>query len=230
MKAISFRERGLVRLIPKTAHKPPVLRPLVDTDEEMAALAALEGLTNGRLEVERDGLAGLDPRELAYQRRAADLKVYGRHHINAAFSYTRPSGNRFNGPERGAWYCAFGPLTAIEEVGFHMTRELKHTDWLHQKVTYVELQSDFVGKFPKLDQDNTADALDPDPDIGYPAGQALATAIQRAGHEGLLYPSVRHPDGRCFVAFAPHIVQNVRPGDSWDLVWDGSPLFTAISA
>ena len=37
----------------------------------------------------------------------------------------RPRGlNRFNGPNRGAWYAAFEIETAITEVSFHLTREL----------------------------------------------------------------------------------------------------------
>jgi hypothetical protein len=42
---------------------------------------------------------------------------------------------------------------------------------------------------------------------------------------GLIYPSVRHQGGRCFVAFDPGIIQNVRPGASWKLVWNGVPEF-----
>jgi hypothetical protein len=41
-----------------------------------------------------------------------------------------------------------------------------------------------------------------------------------------LYPSVRRPGGRCFVAFDPGIIQNVRPGASWTLIWAGSPAYT----
>ncbi|HAE01396.1 MAG TPA: hypothetical protein DCG04_08025, partial [Rhodospirillaceae bacterium] len=45
-------------------------------------------------------------------------------------------------------------------------------------------------------------------------------------HRGLIYPSVRHEGGRCFVAFDPGIIQNVRPGASWKLIWNGTPEFT----
>lgn len=42
----------------------------------------------------------------------------------------------------------------------------------------------------------------------------------------LLVSLVRHPGGRSFVAFDPGIIQNVRPGASWALVWSGEPEFT----
>lgn len=214
-----------MRLIPETRHKPPVLRGLVDTDEEAAVLAGIEGETSARLIAERHGTPALDRRELAFARRARDLQLYGQSHINAAFAYTRPTGNRFNGGERGAWYCAWHVLTSAAEVGFHRTRELGYIGRFEDEARYVELLADFIGDFPDL-RGEAHPALDPDPSLGYPAGQALAADLRREGHRGLIYPSVRHPSGRCFVAFDPGIIQNVRPGASWKLVWRGMPEFT----
>lgn len=225
MRLSSVNDRALVRLISETHHKPPVLRGLVDSDDEAAVLAELEGQTSGRLTAEREGLPGLDRRELAFVRRANDLKVYGQSHVNAAFTYTRATGNRFNGAARGAWYCSFDSLTSVEEVGFHRTRELSFVGWYVGEARYVELLADFIGDFPELDEETAGLALHPDPAIGYPAGQALALSLQRDGHRALLYPSVRRAGGRCLVAFSPGIVQNVRPGASWTLVWDGRPEF-----
>ena len=226
MKITAINDRGLIRLIPETRHKPPVLRGLVDSDDEAEILAELEGETSARLIAEREGSPALDRRELAFARRAHDLKLYGQSHINAAFTYTRPTGNRFNGPDRGAWYCAYDVLTSADEVGFHRTRELGYIGVFEDEARYVELLADFIGDFPDLDGEAGHPALDPEPDVGYPEGQALAAALRREGHRGLLYPSVRHAGGRCFVAFDPGIVQNVRPGASWKLVWQGTPEYT----
>jgi len=220
----SVNDRALVRLISETHHKPPVLRGLVDTDEEAAILAELEGETSARLIAEREGSPALDRRELAFARRSHDLMLYGQSHINAAFTYTRPTGNRFNSGDRGAWYCAWDMLTSAQEVGFHRTRELGFINRYEDEARYVELLADFIGDFPDL-HGEVHPALDPDPGIGYPAGQALAADLRREGHRGLIYPSVRHEGGRCFVAFDPGIIQNVRPGASWKLVWSGAPEF-----
>ena len=225
MRITSVNDRALVRLVPDAYHKPPVLRGLVDTDEEAAILAETEGETSARLIAEREGSAALDRRELAFARRAQDLRLYGQSHINAAFTYTRPGGNRFNGGERGAWYCAWHVLTSAQEVGFHRTRELGFIGRYEDEARYVELLADFIGDFPDLD-DAAHLALDPDPDAGYPAGQRLAQSLRAEGHRGLIYPSVRHPGGRCFVAFDPGIIQNVRPGARWNLVWKGAPEFS----
>jgi RES domain-containing protein len=227
VKITPINDRALVRLIPETRHKPPVLRGLVDTDEEAAVLAEIEGETSARLIAEREGTPALDRRELAFARRAGDLRIYGQSHINAAFAYTRPSGNRFNSGDRGAWYCAWHMLTSAAEVGFHRTRELGYIGRYEDEARYVELLADFIGDFPDL-RGEAHPALDPEPETGYPAGQALAAELRRAGHRGLIYPSVRHPGGRCFVAFDPGIIQNVRPGASWTLVWDGTPEFAVL--
>jgi RES domain-containing protein len=229
VKITPINDRALVRLIPETRHKPPVLRGLVDTDAEAAVLAELEGETSARLIAEREGTPALDRRELAFARRAGDLRIYGQSHINAAFAYTRPSGNRFNSGDRGAWYCAWHMLTSAAEVGFHRTRELGYIGRYQDEARYVELLADFIGDFPDL-RGEAHPALDPEPGTGYPAGQALAADLRRAGHRGLIYPSVRHPGGRCFVAFDPGIIQNVRPGASWILVWNGTPEFAVVGA
>jgi RES domain-containing protein len=225
VRITSVNDRALVRLIPETHHKPPVLRGLVGSDEEAAILAELEGETSARLIAEREGSPALDRRELAFARRSHDLKLFGQSHINAAFTYTRPTGNRFNTGDRGAWYCAWDMLTSAQEVGFHRTRELGFINRYEDEARYVELLADFIGDFPDL-HGEPHPALDPDPGQGYPAGQALAADLRREGHRGLIYPSVRHDGGRCFVAFDPGIVQNVRPGASWKLAWSGTPEFS----
>ena len=225
MRITSINDRALVRLISQTHHKPPVLRGLVDSDEEAAILADLEGETSARLIAEREGSPALDRRELAFARRERDLALYGQSHVNAAFTYTRPTGNRFNRGDRGAWYCAWDMLTSAQEVGFHRTRELGFVGRYEDEARYVELLADFIGDFPDM-HGTPHPALDPDPGRGYPAGQTLADELRRAGHRGVIYPSVRHPGGRCFAAFDPGIIQNVRPGAAWRLVWRGGPDFS----
>lgn len=225
MKTTDISDRGLIRLLSATYHKPPVLRGLVDTDEEVQILAELEGLTSARLNAERGKSAHLDPRELAWHRRKADLRVYGDTHVNAAFTYTRVGGNRFNGADRGAWYCAWDTMVSVAEVAFHRTRELEYTGLFHDEARYVELHADFIGTFHDITDDPKHASLHPDPAIGYPLGQDLAQALRRAGSRGLIYPSVRAPQGNCLVCFEPQAIQNVRPGASWDLIWDGTPSY-----
>lgn len=231
MRKTDLSDRALVRLIPATYHKPPALRGLVDSDEEMDILAEIEGLTNARLLAERGRSPHLDPRELAWHRRDRDLRIYGDTHVNAAFTYTRAGGNRFNGADRGAWYCAWTVMTCVAEVAWHRTRELGFTGSFHDSARYVELLADFIGTFDDLTDEPGHAALNPDPAIGYPEGQDLAGRLRRAGSRGLIYPSVRAPaGGNCLVCFEPRAIQNVRPGASWDLVWDGTQDYSIMGA
>ncbi|WP_323039632.1 RES family NAD+ phosphorylase [Gemmobacter sp.] len=231
MRRTALSDRGLVRLLPATYHKPPALRGLVDTDDELEILAEIEGLTSARLLAERGRSPHLDPRELAWRRRSRDLRIYGDTHVNAAFTYTRAGGNRFNPGERGAWYCAWDTMVAVSEVAWHRTRELGYTGWFHDSARYVELLADFIGDFHDLTDDPAHPALTPDPAIGYPEGQALAQQLRREGARGLIYPSVRAPapGGNCLVCFDPGAIQNVRPGASWDLTWTGTPDYSILA-
>nr|WP_276562446.1 RES family NAD+ phosphorylase [Hoeflea prorocentri] len=216
-------QQATVRLVPTAYYKPPVLAPLVDDDEELAILAEIEGLTNRRLRAQSTGLPGLDPRELAFN-------VWGQSYINAAFAYTRSSGNRFNDASRGAWYCAFEDLTAIEEVAFHKTRELIAINVFEEETVYQSLLAGFVGDFHDLrGSGGTPACLGEEPETAYPEGQAFAEGLRKTGSRGIIYPSVRRAGGTCLVAFHPHLVQNVRPGARWKLIWDGSPLYTAVA-
>lgn len=210
-------------------HKPPVLAPLVDNEAELEAIARLEGLTNQRLAAEAGDAHGIDPRELAFRAREKALGTFGSTYVNAAFSHTRPEGNRFNTGERGAWYCAVKALTAIEEVAFHRTRELRNTGWFHDEVLYKAYHCNLSGNLYDL-TGSSHPALDPDPQVGYPAGQRLAKELFEAGEIGVLYPSVRHPDGVCAAVFVPQAVQNVTPGAQWRLVWNGGPEYTVSEA
>jgi hypothetical protein len=230
MRVTALSDRALVRLIPATRHKPPVLRGLVDSDLEMEILAEIEGLTSARLIAEKGRNARFDARELAWARRRNDLRVYGQSHINAAFTYTRIGGNRFNDSARGAWYCGWQTLTSIAEVAWHRTRELSFIGIFTDTARYVELLADFIGEFPDISDEPGHPALHPDPATGYPAGQMLAQSLQRDGHRGLIYSSVRHSGERCLVAFEPSAIQNVRPGASWDLEWNGTAEWSVRAA
>ena len=141
-------------------------------------------------------------------------------------SRTRPGGNRFNGEDRGAWYCAFAGETALAEVAYHLTRELEAVGRFDNTTHYVELIADLFGPFHDLrDRDWAAEgALDADRAIGYPAGQALANRLRsETGNNGIVYSSARQAEGTCLVAFRTDLVQNLRQGGIWRLAWQGHP-------
>ncbi len=214
--------RDTVRLISTGRLKDPVLLPLAANPGALEDLAALESVTNGRLRAQETGLPDLDPRELVFGRAGATF-------INAAFTHTRPGGNRFNDDSRGAWYCAFEPETALAEVSYHLAREFEAIGRFENVTDYAELMADVFGAFHDLRAADFAahPARHADPAIAYPAGQSLARELRKAAaSNGIIYPSARRAGGTCLVAFRPDLVQNLRQGGIWRLEWQGAPTPT----
>jgi RES domain-containing protein len=210
-----------VRLVASARLRASVLAPLAENDDDLAALSEIEGATSGRLIAEERGAGALSSAEL----------VHGVPHakfINASFAYAKPrEPNRFNPAERGAWYAALSVETCIAEVGFHLTKALADAGDFHAVVEYGEMLASMSGVFVDLRPLPAHPSLDPDPAIGYPAGNALAEAARAAGHNGILYPSVRHAGGLCIAALWPNVVQSVIPGGLYRLTWAGRPEFRA---
>jgi RES domain len=80
------------------------------------AIFELEGATNDRLLGEAGLLPGISVRELVFG-------ISYSHIVNAVFTHANPLGNRFNGPERGAWYAAFFRETSEQEVYLTKNKE-----------------------------------------------------------------------------------------------------------
>jgi RES domain-containing protein len=217
---VEIAQSNTLRLISTGRLKEPVLSALAASHGAREELAALEGTTNGRLHALQSGLAELDPRELVYGRS-------GHTFINAAFVYTRPGGNRFNSEARGAWYCAFEVETSLQEVAYHLTRELENIGRFENVTDYAELIADFYGRYHDLraSDKSTELALHDDVTIAYPAGQELARRLRsEEASNGIVYPSVRRIGGTCLVAFHPDLVLNLRQGGIWRLEWQGTPV------
>lgn len=205
-----------VRLVSTARLRPPVLASLVDTPDELAALAEIEGATSARLMAQSVGISGLRPNELVYDVPHAAF-------INASFAYARPrQPNRFSGPNRGAWYAALQVETCLAEVAFHMTAFLADAGDYNAVVEYAEMFCSLAGDFVDLRPMPQHPSLTPDIATGYPAGNVLADAARAQGLNGIIYPSVRHPGGTCFAALRPAAVQSVRQGDVYRLKWSGA--------
>jgi RES domain-containing protein len=206
-----------VRLVATARLRDPVLLKLVGR-AFLDDLTEIEGATSGRLAAQRQGAENLPPGEL----------VGGPPHavfINAAFAYWRPRElNRFNGPGRGAWYASLDVETSKIEVSFHLSRELQRVNDFNAVVDYTEMFASFAGEFVDLRSVPRPECLHPDPAVGYPAGNALAELVRNDGHNGIIYPSVRHDEGTRLVALWPAAVQSVAQGRVLRAVWNGSSM------
>jgi hypothetical protein len=192
------------RLIPSAYDEETVLNRLATDSDELNALFELEGATNERLLGEAGLLPGISVRELVFG-------VSYSHIVNAAFTHANPFGNRFNGPERGAWYAGFSLDTAGIEVAFHKAKELREINWQEKETfLYADFLADFRGEFHDIRGDSGfAKCLDPN---SYSTSQELARELLDRGSAGVVYPSVRHSGGTCIACFRPALVNNVRKG------------------
>jgi hypothetical protein len=215
-RTILLRQFDTCRLVPSrfAAREDSVLAGIAEDDAHLAELFDLDNATNERLRGERGLLPGIGIDELVSGVPNASL-------VNAAFTYAHPHGSRFNGPERGAWYCSFDVDTALAEVSFHKTVEYQEIGRFDDSVTYEALLADFTNAFHDIRGDaRFASCLDPD---SYVASQRLALRLMEKGAIGVIYPSARQPAGTNLACFRPAVVANVRRGDAWRLTWSGDP-------
>ncbi|HEX5341320.1 MAG TPA: RES family NAD+ phosphorylase [Duganella sp.] len=213
----ALRQFDTCRLLPSRFAdvEDSVLAPLADSDDHLRDLFDLDNATNARLRTQNGGAAGINVDELVFG--VPNFRI-----INAAFTYARPEGSRFNDGQRGAWYCAFDVETALAEVSFHKAVEYAEINRFDDSVQYQCMLSDFTASFHDLrDQPHFADCLAPD---SYVASQTLAERLLDSGSLGVIYPSVRHAGGTNLACFRPALVGNVRKGAAYRLTWRGSPV------
>ena len=215
----ALRQFDTCRLIPSRFAdiEDSVLAPLAEDDAMLRDLFDLDNATNDRLRGEYGGLPGIGVDELVFG--LPNFRI-----INAAFTYSRPEGNRFNDGERGAWYCAFELETALAEITFHKTVEYAEIGVFNDSVSYQVMLSDFTGTFhdlrPVADRSPFSKTLAPD---SYIESQQLAARLLEAGSMGVIFPSVRCTGGTNLACFRPALVGNVRKGDAYRLSWTGKP-------
>jgi RES domain-containing protein len=211
-----LRQFDTCRLIPSrfVDREDSVLGAIAEDDAHLADLFDLDNATNARLLGEHGRLPGIGVDELVFG--VPNFRI-----INAAFTYARPEGSRFNDSERGAWYCAFDIETALAEVIFHKTVEYQEIARFDDSVSYQNLLADFNGEFHDLRSDaQFAKCLDP---ASYIPSQKLAARLLDQGSMGIVYPSVRRRGGTNLACFRPALVGNARRGAAYALTWSGSP-------
>jgi RES domain-containing protein len=213
---VQVRQFDTCRLIPSrfADKEDSVLAPLSDSTAHLADIFELDNATNERLLAEHGRAVGIGVDELVFG--VPNFRM-----INAAFTYARPEGSRFNNDERGAWYCAFDIDTALAEVAFHKTVEYAEIKRFDDSVRYQNLLADFNSSFHDLRGAKSHEkCLAPD---SYIASQRLAAQLLEEGSLGIVYPSVRRAGGTNLACFRPALVGNVRRGQVFELTWSGAP-------
>ncbi len=222
-----LRQDDTHRLVPReyALEDRAALSRLADGDSEVVALTELETSSDSRVLGEAGLLPGIGVHELVFGVAYARI-------VNAAFTYARPTGSRFNRPERGAWYAGFRLATSQAEVAFHRGQELREIAWPHPEIfEYIEFLADFRADFHDIrNRRGFRPCLSPD---SYADSQRLAQMLLAQGSAGIVYPSVREKDhGDCVACFRPALVTNVRRGAALSVKFENyaaEPKFVVTS-
>ena len=207
------RWRGAARLVPS---RFPVagLFDRVAGQADLEAILELEGWTNDRITAEAGILHTLPRSEWVVGRGMASV-------IMAAYCHPRPGGARFSSDARGAWYAARSVDTALVESIYHRTREIGEVGGYETRMQLRVYLADFAERFHDLRRARrTAPVYDAN---DYAASQEFARGLLAGGSNGIVYRSVRDPDGECLACFRPALVQKVRIGGYYEFRWEGRP-------
>ncbi len=181
----------------------------VASADDLAAVMELEGWTNDRLVAER--LARLDRADWLFGVPNASV-------VMASFLHAAPAGNRFSGPELGAWYAAAAENTAIAEVAHHLRREAVARGLREERRTYRCYRSRLLGSdFLDIRGQQPARAkLYASTDYG--ASQVFGEGARAAGKPGIVYDSLRHKGGVNVVAYRPRKITAITQSAHYDVL------------
>ena len=194
--------------------------PPIDLFERVAApgdwdlLNLLEGQTSARLREEAGAIHMVRKEDRRYGP--------GWTPVMAAFCHFTGQGSRFSDGAFGVYYCALSEATAIAETRYHAERFLRDSSEPPMQLQQRVYLSDLDGKLRDLREDaNATPLLDPD---DWRAGQTLGRQVWEAQGDGIVYPSVRDPDGECAAVLRPPVMSATRQGLHLGYEWDGERI------
>ena len=177
------------------------------------ALIALEQLTNPRVRDEVGEIALVPPHE-----RVAGP---GASYVMASFTHRNPKGSRFSDATYGVYYTASQIETAVAETAFHFeafARDSGDPPRMEDMRVLVGAVAEDFEDVDALPEPQRSQILDP---VSYAVAQAYAKGLRDAGANGVVYPSVRRPGGKCIGAFKPCAVGLPRQERHLKYRWNG---------
>ncbi|WP_235451214.1 RES family NAD+ phosphorylase [Gemmobacter sp. LW-1] len=191
--------------------------PPVDLFEDIAdprdweALAAVEAKTNPRIRNEIGDLGKVPP-----ARRVAGP---GASLVMAPFvhcSIARPG--RFTDGSYGIYYAGDREEVALAETIHH------HSRFMSATAEPEGWTADFRALIGRVDRDlHDMDAVPGARHVSdYGASQQAGASLRAAGSDGLVWTSVRHPEGACIGLFWPDLVPIPVQGSHYRYHWNGA--------
>lgn len=181
----------------------PSLFPAVGIFDEVAdpadldTILALEAATNPRVLDEAGELSMVRPEDR--------IAGPGATPVMAAFTHTKPS--RFSDGSYGVFYAAHDEATAIAETAYHRGRFLRSANLASEIVQMRAYRAEIDGHFDDVRGRTRRSALyHPH---SYAASQRYARGLYVANRvDGIVYRSVRRPEGECVAVFRPARVRS----------------------
>lgn len=206
--------RPAYRIVP--SRYPPVgLFDRVASPADLDEVMAIEGLTNDRLRLEA-GDINLVPK-------GERVSGPGTTPIMAAFTHINPNGSRFSDGTYGVYYAGATEKTAIIETRYHRERFMRYS---HEKPMRLEMRV----YLSDIDEDfhDIRGMAHRHPEwynkSSYASSQKLGARLKQNNSNGIVYDSVRDPDGQCIGVFKPTALRPVRQGSHYEYVWDGNEI------
>ncbi|NIC05640.1 RES domain-containing protein [Billgrantia bachuensis] len=206
--------RPCYRIIP--SRFPPIdLFERVAAADDWELLQELEGETSARLREQAGAIHLVRDEDRRYGP--------GWTPVMAAFCHFSEHGSRFTDGTFGAYYCALTEATAIAESRYRAERFMQESNeppmQLQQRVYLADLEGELIdlrGNPPEA-----APLLNPD---DWNAGQAFGRKAWESHADGIVYPSVRDPDGECAAVLRPPVLSATWQGRHLGYEWDGERI------
>jgi hypothetical protein len=195
---------------------PPVtLFDRVTDADDIDAVLAIEGITNDRLRNEIGELRLVPKNEQQFGP--------GTTPIMASFTHLNPEGSRFSDGSYGVYYAANDIETALAETRYHRERFLLRTNEPPIDIDMRSYKSEIKTELHDIRnmQKELSSVYD---ENSYSASQKLARDLRNNSSNGMVYDSVRRPEGECVGIFKANIPQPVTQGSHYCFQWDGSRI------
>lgn len=200
------------RLIP--SRFPPVLLfDWANSAQELEEIAALEGLTNQRLQAEYGKIYSVSPADWVTGEGCTPLMA----------AFTHPGKSRFSDGTFGVYYAGDSLKTAIAETKFHRERFLLASNEPPCRIQMREYISTVKKSLVTISQKTHPQFLDPDLS-SYSLTQVYGREIKEKNEWGILYPSVRQDGGKCVAIFRPPALSIPIQGCHLDYIWNGNTI------
>lgn len=195
------------RIVPSQFPPINVFEAIYDSADEMETAFAIEAMTNQRLRHEA-GQLQLVPREDWIWGPGASV-------IMACFTHTGRA-SRFSNGDYSVYYGGESQATAVAETRYHRERFLAATDEEDIEITMRVYVNRIREPLRDLRAPRFQRLLDPK---DYSRSQPFGAKWRARDAWGLVFPSVRRPEGECVAVFRPPALTLPLPSAHLRYVW-----------